>query len=131
MTIATRSGNVGDAANKGWSKWSPEVPATEYVPVAAQSARYLQYRLRFNSTDGKQTPIVDSITTGFQTPNLAPVIHSLKIAPGPAGKPPAEPDAAATAGPAPSPTKTITWDTSDPNGDALKFSLYFRSGQSR
>ena len=133
LTIATRSGNVGDPANKGWSKWSPEAPATEYVSVAAQSARYLQYRLTFNSTDGKQTPIVDSITTGYQTPNLAPVIHSLKVGAGSPGKPPAEPaaepDTSTAAIPAPSPSKNITWDASDPNGDALKFSIYFRTGQ--
>jgi hypothetical protein len=123
---------VEDPANQGWSKWTADVPAAEYLPVTASPARYFQYRLTFNSTDGKQTPIVHSVTTGYQTPNLAPIIRSLKIAPAAGGKAPgeAEQSPATPNIPTPTPTKTITWDASDPNGDALRFSLYFRTGES-
>jgi hypothetical protein len=131
LTVATRSGNVDDPANNGWSKWSDEVPATEFVAVPSQSARFLQYRLIFGSTDGKDTPVVDSVNTSYQMPNMAPAIHSIKVAPAGGGKPPnASADSDSSAIPSPSPVKTITWDASDPNDDSLQYTLYFRSGSS-
>ena len=83
-----------------------------------------------SSTDGKQTPVVDSVNTGYQTPNIAPVIHSVKVANAANGKQQAAPDAADSTIPAPSPTRTISWDASDANGDALRFTLYFRDSRS-
>ncbi|MBV8780629.1 MAG: hypothetical protein JO353_04465, partial [Phycisphaerae bacterium] len=80
LTIATRSGNVADPSSKGWSSWGKDVPATEYVAVDAPSARFLQYRLTFSSTDGKQTPTVTSVSAGYQVPNMAPVVRSVKVA---------------------------------------------------
>jgi hypothetical protein len=129
LSVATRSGNVDDPTNKGWSKWSDEVPATQYVAIHAPSARFLQYRLTFSSTDGKETPIVDSVNTAYQMPNMAPMINSIKVAAVNAAKPnsaAADPDSSAI--PPPSPVKTITWDASDPNDDALQYTLYFRTG---
>jgi hypothetical protein len=135
LTVATRSGNVGDPAAKGWSKWSDELPATEYVPIPSPSARFLQYRLTFGSTDGKDTPVVDSVNTAYQMPNMTPEIHSIKVTPASAaknanGQPDADSGTGASANPAPTPVKTIAWDASDPNDDALQYTLYFRTGLS-
>ena len=33
LTVATRSGNVQDPAEKGWSNWTDEAPATEFVQI--------------------------------------------------------------------------------------------------
>jgi hypothetical protein len=126
LTVATRSGNIDDPASAGWSPWSAEVPATEFVPVSSPSARFLQYRLTFGSADGKATPVVDSVSTAYQMPNLAPVIRSIKVAP--QGKPAGQTDADNNSIPAPAPVKTITWEASDPNNDALQYTLYFRLG---
>jgi hypothetical protein len=131
LTIATRSGNIDDPAAKGWAPWSDELPATEFVAILSPSARVLQYRLTFGSSDGKGTPIVDSVNTAYQMPNMAPAIHSVKITASNAAKPAnAPPDAESNGIPAPSPVKTITWDASDPNDDALIYTLYFRTGSS-
>jgi hypothetical protein len=128
LTVATRSGNVDDPANKGWSD---ELPATQYVAVTSPSARFLQYRLTFGSSDGKDTPVVDSVNTAYQMPNMAPAIHSVKVAAANAGKGTnGAGDSETSAVPAPSPVKTITWDASDPNDDALQYTLYFRTGLS-
>jgi hypothetical protein len=129
LTVATRSGNIDDPARKGWSGWSDEIPATEYVAVPSPSARFLQYRLTFSSSDGKDTPIVDSVNTAYQMPNMAPEIHSVKVTPqGKAAVTPVDLDSSAI--PAPSPVKTITWEASDPNNDTLQYTLYFRTGSS-
>src|SRR5262249_49613115 len=32
ITVATRSGNVEETSDSGWSKWSDEAPAAEYLP---------------------------------------------------------------------------------------------------
>jgi hypothetical protein len=55
LKLATRSGNVQEAAADGWSPWSDDVSAAEYVPIAAPAARFFQYRLTFTSDDGKST----------------------------------------------------------------------------
>src|SRR5204863_133597 len=56
ITVATRSGNVHEAAEKGWSKWTDEAPVTEFLQVQSPPAHFLQYRLTFTSNAGKATP---------------------------------------------------------------------------
>jgi hypothetical protein len=129
LTVATRSSNVGENTDKGWSDWTKEEPATEFMPITSPTARYLQYRLTFTSTEGNQTPVVDDVDVAYQVPNLAPQVKTVKIVPkadvaealagqnNNASKPPTEHH-----------VQTITWEASDPNSDALQYSIYFRSG---
>src|SRR5207302_2649819 len=75
--------------------------------------------------DGKQTPVVDDVDVAYQMPNVAPQIKSIKIAPAVA-----KGDALLTADSGKSQehhVQTIAWEASDPNGDALRYSIYFRS----
>jgi hypothetical protein len=143
LTIATRSGNVQDPSHAGWSKWSDELPAVEYVQVPSPSARFIQYRLTLASKDGKSTPVVDDVDVAYQTPNVAPVIKAVKIGSNsanataaaaaavaaaaagvnaPAATPPATPNADANR------VQQIAWEAEDANGDSLQYSLYFRAG---
>jgi hypothetical protein len=133
LTVATRAGNVKDAEAKGWSNWTDEASALEYLPITAPSARFLQYRITFKTTDPAQTPIIKDVDVAYQMPHLAPVVKSIKIAdtppPGSGGGPPpnpgpgGKPDAPKPVGTG---SQTITWDASSPNGDPLVYSLYFR-----
>jgi hypothetical protein len=130
LKIATRSGNVKDSDASGWSPWSADVNASEYVKVAAPSARFLQYRLTFGTTDSSKTPLVDHVDVMYQIPNLAPVIKSVKIGSDTdtdTSTPPAE--HVDLSKPGGTGTQTITWDASDPNNDVLTYSLYFRTEQ--
>src|SRR4029079_17888254 len=44
LKFSTRSGNLAEPNDDGWSKWSEPVSAAEFVPVDAPAARFLQYR---------------------------------------------------------------------------------------
>jgi hypothetical protein len=133
LTLSSRSGNVKEPDEKGWSNWTPEVSAEEYLPITSPSARFLQYRLTFNSKDGDVTPAVNDVTVAYQIPNLPPQVKSIKLAAsGDAdqanqqGVQPAAPGANDLRRVQPTPRQTIAWEASDPNNDALQFSLYFR-----
>jgi hypothetical protein len=154
LQVATRSGNVKDANSPGWSEWSPDVDAAEFLPVASPSARFLQYRLTFSTTDSARTAVVDRVDVAYQIPNMAPVVKSIRIggtdtAPENSQSAPAagdnsqgdnsqpDPSASNSAGGGHADTskpiggtgaQTITWDASDPNGDSLVYTLFFRRG---
>jgi hypothetical protein len=136
LTVATRSGNVKEATESNWSKWSDEQSAQEFVQTKSPAARFFQYRFTFSTTAESASPVVDDVDVAYLMPNLPPVIKGIKVTLGsanqqqpPAGdQPPPQPGA-----PAPTPNgkiQTITWDASDPNNDALLFSLYYRDGES-
>ncbi|CAN5696800.1 hypothetical protein BH09PLA1_BH09PLA1_22520 [soil metagenome] len=129
LTISTRSGNVGETGDAGWSKWAEETPATEFVTITSPSARFLQYRLTLQSEAGKETPVVDDVSIAYQLPNLAPRIKSIKLVgavPAPADAEAAESRAGGT-----NPNVTVTWEAEDPNSDAMQYSLYFRATGSK
>lgn len=127
LTVATRSANVGENTGQGWSDWTAEQSATEFMPIESPTARYLQYRLTFTSAAGKDTPVVDDVAVAYQMPNLAPQIKSVKIASKTADAAEATAPAANKA-PADHHLQTITWEATDPNGDAMQYSVFFRSG---
>jgi hypothetical protein len=151
LKVATRSGNVRDGEAAGWSKWTDDADAAEYLKVQAPPARFLQYRLTFSTSAADVTAIVDRVDVAYQLPNLAPVIKSIKIGGGTdtsAGGENPSGDSASAAGqanqaapnapphvdtsgkvPAGTGVQTITWDASDPNNDALTYTLYFRLQQ--
>src|SRR5205807_6480232 len=91
--------------------------------------------LTLTSADGKATPVVDEIDVAYQTPNVAPVVKSVKIAASGAAAAAAANANAAAATPAASGAsaeanriQTITWEAEDANGDALQYALHFRTG---
>jgi len=139
LNIATRSGNVKEPSEKGWSNWTKDVPAEEFLPITSPSARFLQYRLTFESKDGSTTPVVDDVTVAYQIPNLPPQIKSVRLtatagAEPTGGGPPGIASYPAAAGGGENelrrvehnPQQIITWEASDPNNDALQYALYFR-----
>jgi hypothetical protein len=135
LTLATRSGNLQDPDKPGWSKWTEETPAVAFAQIKSPSARFLQYRLSLSSTGGKESPVVDEVDVAYQMPNLAPVVKSIKIGSNVAQAAAANMEGlnpAALAVPAAklvrNSVENITWDAEDTNGDALQYSLYFRTG---
>jgi hypothetical protein len=143
LMVSTRSGNVKEASEKNWSKWTDDVPAHDFLPVKSPSARFLQYRLTLATKDPRKSPIVDDVSIAYQMPNLAPQIKAIRVVSGAdaaalaaaaaqspqAGSgsptPPAPADARRVEA---APVVNIVWDASDPNSDPLSYSLYFRRG---
>ena len=127
LTIATRSGNVAETSDSGWSKWSDEAPATEYVEVASPAARFYQYRLSFHASDaGSETPVVDEVDVAYQVPNQTPSVKSIKVTTGGAGASVAAELSSDSKGPGGTGTVSISWEASDPNNDQLRYTLYYR-----
>jgi hypothetical protein len=139
LQIATRSGNVREPGDSGWSEWSEPVAATRFVQVDAPSARFLQYRLIFRTGTLEHSPVVDEVRVAYQLPNLPPQVRSLRLASATAmASPPRSgsasaqrPDRAAAEAQQPRGTgiQTVSWEASDPNDDDLEYSLYYRIGQ--
>jgi hypothetical protein len=136
LTVATRCGNIKDAQAQGWSAWTAEKDAQEFLHIDSPPARFLQYRITFATTDPARTPIINDIDVAYQLPHLAPVIKSIKIIdaqqaaaagggqgapPPPGGKPGDTPKPQGTG------AQTITWDASSPDDDSLVYTLYFRT----
>ncbi|MFT3788010.1 MAG: hypothetical protein QM770_17870 [Tepidisphaeraceae bacterium] len=118
LTVASRSGNLADPKMGGWSDWSAEIPAAQYVQLASPAARFVQYRLTLSSVDAKTSPVVDDVSLAYQLPNLAPRIDTISVAP---AEIPAD-------GSTPSPTHKVDWTATDPNNDTLTYQLYMRTG---
>src|SRR5665213_2698444 len=133
LAVATRSGNVKEADEKSWSKWSDDAPAAQYMQVPSPSARFLQYRLTLTSAKGAATPVVEDVAVAYQVPNLPPRIKSIKVVNAGGTAANAESPDAIDADNAAAPKRatssryqTISWEASDPNHDALAYALYFR-----
>jgi hypothetical protein len=105
----------------------------------------LQYRLTFKTSDTSQSALVDHVDVAYQVPNMAPVVKSIRIGTGSdssSSESGPQESAAVVAGsggglpghggdtaaktPDGTGTQTITWEASDPNNDALVYTLYFR-----
>ncbi len=117
LTVATRSGNVQQAGETGWSNWSDETPAAAYLPIRSPAARFLQYRISLSSEDGKATPVIEDVDVAYLVPNLAPRIAAITLEPAET-----EPQSRGTG------IQNITWQVTDPNEDAMEHALYFRTG---
>jgi hypothetical protein len=135
LKVATRSGNLAEPAEKGWSKWTDPVPASQFAAVTSPAARFLQYRFTFTSPDAKHTAVVDDVDISYQEPNLPPLVKSVKLTTRPSTEAngPAAGPASANANPMVPPEarfQTINWEANDPNNDEMVYALYFRAGSS-
>ncbi len=131
IKVQARSGNISEPNDTFWSKWTESTSAQEFLSVTAPAARFLQYRLTLATSDGKKTPVLDDVDVSYQSPNLAPVIKSIKTSSsaGKSGENAGNGAAPAIVAPATANhTEALTWEGSDPNGDELQYRLYFRRG---
>jgi hypothetical protein len=115
LSVQTRSGNMQNPVEPGWSPWSPQASAAEYLPSNAPPARFFQYRLTFSPSPKNESPVVEEVTMAYQTPNMPPKIASIQAAP-------------AAEGQQGTGMLNVTWEASDPNEDALRYAIHFRTG---
>ncbi len=115
VTVATRTGNVAEA-DETWTDWSDELTAAG-SKILSTAARFIQYRITFNTNDRSISPQVDQVTISYITANQPPVVGSITVA--------AEKDTA-PGQLAFGKSIKIAWKASDPNGDKLKYTLGFK-----
>ena len=77
VTVATRSGNTGDPDTGGWSNWSEEAAAAEFIQVSSPPARFMQYRLTLTTQEPGSTPTIDQVKVNYTIPNIAPKVTRL------------------------------------------------------
>jgi len=111
LTFETRSGN-SEKPDSTWSQWSIAAP-----DITSPSRRFIQWRCRMRTTFPNLTPGLQRVDIYFRSANLAPVIKKLDIA-----QPTLEDAIKGTN----KPSRQITWEASDPDGDSLSFELFFR-----
>jgi len=152
LHVAFRSGESG-APDTTWSGWSTLAPAASTAKVSAPPGRFLQWKLRMESSSA-ESPVVRRVETAYRNRNSAPVVEAF-FAMGPnevfarsAGggsnvfetTAPDEKGIFTTLEEAKSEApprkllrkgyRTLTWKTSDPDGDALIHTLAFRPAAS-
>lgn len=148
IQFQTRSGNSNEP-NQTWSDWSPPYQKKGGEQILSPKARYLQFKVIFQSQSGKISPLIQKVTLFYLQANLEPVITKLGLLPPNQVflKPPqqeeiiwgedvdvrqeSETEDKATAvilakrvqrkG-----FQTIIWEAFDENGDNLLFSLYIK-----
>lgn len=115
ISVETRVGNIDDPDDDTWAAWTAPQPATAFVPIKSDAARFIQYRLTFDTNDAGKTPVVDEVDVAYQKPNLPPKITNVAV--GPSGEAPGQ--------------MTVAWEASDGNEDELRFNVFVREvGQS-
>ncbi|HJZ96197.1 MAG TPA: hypothetical protein VKE70_06805, partial [Candidatus Solibacter sp.] len=146
VSIATRSGNL-DQPQKNWSAWSGPVTATVGGPVASPAARFVQWKASLTGDGGTGSPELESVDIAYLPKNVEPRIDDIEATPAnykfpappapaitltptlvlpPIGKRASAPSAPSEIPPAMSYAKGwvgARWAASDPNGDALIFTV--------
>ncbi|HEY3173212.1 MAG TPA: hypothetical protein VGK86_11630 [Thermoanaerobaculia bacterium] len=152
LEVAFRAGESA-APDSTWSEWSAFHPAADTPKILAPPGRYLQWKLRMTS-GGSSSPVIRRVEAAYRNRNAAPVIEAF-LAMGPsevfarsAGgggnvfettapdekgiftsleepKPESAPRKLLRKG-----YRTLTWKTSDLDGDTLVHSLEFRQASS-
>jgi hypothetical protein len=70
VTFETRTGNTPTPQDGSWSGWQP---VTGGVVASPFGRRYFQYRANLRTDDDSITPIVQSVTVGYEVDTAAPV----------------------------------------------------------
>ena len=152
VELFTRSGNSALPDNT-WSDWSSAYQVAAGSKVASPPARFIQWKARLSRPSKAVSPFLESVSLTYLPANLPPKVEKIQV--NPPGvvimKPPiaVEPDAPETAfslapnapagsefaSPFPASVekrifqrgmRSLSWSASDPNGDTLRFDLFFR-----
>jgi hypothetical protein len=114
VSVSARSGNT-DKPDATWSEWSK--PLTAAGPIASPSARFLQLRLALSAPDS----VVYAIEAFYLPQNQPALISEVTVdPPRPKAEKPGSQRAATT-----SSVYKIKWKTENPDGDSLRYRLFY------
>jgi hypothetical protein len=114
VALATRSGNT-DKPDATWSAWSP--PLLAAGPISSPSARFLQLRVELLAPDS----VVYALEAFYLPQNQPALVSEITVEPPrPRGDRPSGMRA-----PANSSVYKIKWKVDNPDGDALRYRLFY------
>jgi hypothetical protein len=116
LEMSTRTGNTL-VPDKTWSDWSPPLPAPG--KVTSPAARFVQVRARFARDPNA---VLSEIVIPYVPDNLRAVVTGVDAQPKAASKEnatPGEPERHTS-------IIKITWRVDNPDGDALRYRLFYR-----
>lgn len=155
VRFSARTGMSG-RADQTWSDWSADASGSEVPLAGVPPGRFIQWRARLVSGNGS-SPELSRIAISYRQHNLPPRILKFEVmAPGQVIVPPgfipgsqtfepSRPDKSGMFSVLASPKKdrdrqrktlwkkgyrTLSWTAEDPNGDDLRYALYFRRDRS-
>ena len=154
VEVFTRTGNSAVPDNT-WSDWSPAYTSAAGNKVVSPSARFIQWKARLSRQSKGNSPFLESVSLTYLPSNLTPKVETITVNPPgvvvvrmPLSVEPDAPETAFSQSPAPpagtefgSPfplppigkkifrrgMRSIDWKASDPNGDTLRYDVYFRA----
>lgn len=153
--FSVRSGN-SEKPDKTWSDWSNDVTSSGDV-AEVFPARYVQWKALLHSSSGRQAPWFGRVTLAYLEKNLAPAVSSVQVMPqnisferGGMERVPdkvsrtfpdgikveysilsAETERATEEAVWARAFRTAVWQASDPNGDKLSFSVFYRGAEEK
>ncbi|UCD27368.1 MAG: PQQ-like beta-propeller repeat protein [Planctomycetota bacterium] len=143
LTVATRSSNVEDEESEAWEDYSDEMEAFEAQQIPSTEARFLQYRLTFETTKSSASALLSKLQITRIEENRPPRISTLEVlsAREASQKPGSSSKIKAAAGGAgfgnskavvPEYNWVAQWKAEDPNKDPLVYDVFYRAlGSSR
>lgn len=142
MGLSTRTGNSRKPDNT-WSTWSEEIQGGK---VQSPTSRFIQYRARLVTMRPQEAPLLRRVSLAYLPQNQAPDILSLSVSRKerfPRLTPPekGEIDVSEEAPRVPLPvaqpgvsgreTKYINWKATDPNGDSMRYQLFYKGTEEK
>ncbi|MDX6709934.1 MAG: hypothetical protein QOH96_950 [Blastocatellia bacterium] len=147
IELQTRTGN-SSSPDPTWSDWSPAYSDLKGAQIVNPRARFIQWRATLKSgAGGSGVPSLEGVNVAYLPRNVAPEILMMTFLPPGVGLQPAiqvqadpnieasglDPNLFGIQTQAPPRkvyqrgAKSLQWQSEDRNGDALEFSLYYRS----
>lgn len=111
VALDTRTGN-SETPDSTWNQWQPASGEVKSPP-----ARFIQWRARLGTRFPTITPSIERVDVYYQVPNRAPKVKKLALAHIEL------PDAAKGSA---QPTRELSWEVEDPDGDTVNFELFYR-----
>jgi len=133
VRIKLRTGNSAEP-DETWSEWSQWATEAAGQPVEVPLGRFAQFAAELSSPPRVGSPALVQVEVSYRQANREPVIDDITIdgrsllkSDGRSGSgPPDRPPGPSRNGKGPG-ERTIAWKAADPNGDELRYDLYYRA----